>query len=600
MLYMFFDTVELLGLFLLMGGPIFFGIIWRAVYADDDAISVLMHKRILICMLIGAGLFIVASLLSIVSGSGQHSAIFDPTDTQTFSASYQYEFTLIGLLLVPAYIALFHRKVIHSNRFYHIGMTVLALVILWTISITTHTDKEQGLLPLGSNLLHLAITVIWGGGLLSLMVAPWQMHSQFSGQDGTRFWQVVNRFTNLTILTLVFTLMTGSLLTFVHVHSDAAMDSTQYGQALKLKIFVVSLLVVMMLLNLLKFIPALKRGLQGSDFQVTTKLLKRYKIFVSIQAFIIAVILVISGAMTTHVPPDTAPFLNPQSWIMSVDDLPIQVEMRPVAGSVNNVRFEIYLPDTLNFTNGSWMTFSLYMPVSNIGSFENEAIQASSNSYLGEGVFAMPGDWRFEIEFWHAGNELLKGTHDFVVQEQPLREDIKAYLSIHAIGYTIENTVNFIVGVLLIVTFCWLIWQSRTGSAPDWVAVAGMGGLAVGFYMISSVMLVKTYPSTFWKNPEEYSARIIMQGQEDYIAQCAECHGATGKGDGPWALEQQRQVLDLASPHLDVHTDGEIFWWVTYGIPTLDMPPLEDKLSEQQRWRVIHYIRSIRHGIPEE
>ena len=59
-------------------------------------------------------------------------------------------------------------------------------------------------------------------------------------------------------------------------------------------------------------------------------------------------------------------------------------------------------------------------------------------------------------------------------------------------------------------------------------------------------------------------------------------------------------IPDLTSPHMDTHTDGEIYWWIRYGIPSLEMPGYEDVLTDTENWTVINFMRSLRHGVPDE
>ncbi|NNC78112.1 MAG: cytochrome c [Woeseiaceae bacterium] len=51
---------------------------------------------------------------------------------------------------------------------------------------------------------------------------------------------------------------------------------------------------------------------------------------------------------------------------------------------------------------------------------------------------------------------------------------------------------------------------------------------------------------------------------------------------------------------MDSHTDGEIYWWIRYGIPSLEMPPLGDELSDSEIWTTINFVRGLRHGTPPE
>jgi hypothetical protein len=41
------------------------------------------------------------------------------------------------------------------------------------------------------------------------------------------------------------------------------------------------------------------------------------------------------------------------------------------------------------------------------------------------------------------------------------------------------------------------------------------------------------------------------------------------------------------------HTDGELFTWLSKGVPGTAMPPFEAQLSETDRWHVVNYIRGF-------
>jgi putative copper resistance protein D len=41
------------------------------------------------------------------------------------------------------------------------------------------------------------------------------------------------------------------------------------------------------------------------------------------------------------------------------------------------------------------------------------------------------------------------------------------------------------------------------------------------------------------------------------------------------------------------HTDGQLFYWVTSGVQGTAMPAFGNRLSDQERWDVINYIRTF-------
>lgn len=70
------------------------------------------------------------------------------------------------------------------------------------------------------------------------------------------------------------------------------------------------------------------------------------------------------------------------------------------------------------------------------------------------------------------------------------------------------------------------------------------------------------------------------------------CHGASGKGNGPLAASLNPKPVDL-TVHARLHTEGELFWWVTNGIPGTAMPKWEPQLNDLQRWEVVAFIRTL-------
>lgn len=86
----------------------------------------------------------------------------------------------------------------------------------------------------------------------------------------------------------------------------------------------------------------------------------------------------------------------------------------------------------------------------------------------------------------------------------------------------------------------------------------------------------------------------LERGQMVFAAQCETCHGPTGMGDGPAG-----QALDPA-PAPIAHTsqmlsDGYLYWRISEGGHSFGtaMPAWNESLSEQARWDLINYMRSL-------
>jgi putative copper resistance protein D len=77
-----------------------------------------------------------------------------------------------------------------------------------------------------------------------------------------------------------------------------------------------------------------------------------------------------------------------------------------------------------------------------------------------------------------------------------------------------------------------------------------------------------------------------------YATHCAVCHGRGGKGDGPGGAGLPRLPADLTAPHTGQHTAGDLFWWISHGIPRTGMPSFGETLSEDERWDLINLLRA--------
>lgn len=109
-------------------------------------------------------------------------------------------------------------------------------------------------------------------------------------------------------------------------------------------------------------------------------------------------------------------------------------------------------------------------------------------------------------------------------------------------------------------------------------------------------LAVDAYPTTYRRPAVTYQAASIVEGGALYQAHCAICHGSTGAGDGPLRPALRRPPADLRAVHTAQHTAGDIFWWITAGIPAARMPPFGGVLDDDQRWHVINFVRALGSG----
>jgi len=96
------------------------------------------------------------------------------------------------------------------------------------------------------------------------------------------------------------------------------------------------------------------------------------------------------------------------------------------------------------------------------------------------------------------------------------------------------------------------------------------------------------------KNPVAASPASIKAGQQLFQKNCRFCHGADAKGDGPMAPEGTHPP-NLTDDKWDRgSSDGEIYAVIRDGAgPKFDMKGYKSKMTEQEIWNIVNYLRSL-------
>jgi mono/diheme cytochrome c family protein len=90
----------------------------------------------------------------------------------------------------------------------------------------------------------------------------------------------------------------------------------------------------------------------------------------------------------------------------------------------------------------------------------------------------------------------------------------------------------------------------------------------------------------------EPSPESISKGEAIYKKNCQMCHGATGMGDGPAGKRLNPKPSNFQDKEkMASQTDEHLFKHITKGEGP--MPAFERKLKEDERWMVLHYIRTF-------
>lgn len=147
--------------------------------------------------------------------------------------------------------------------------------------------------------------------------------------------------------------------------------------------------------------------------------------------------------------------------------------------------------------------------------------------------------------------------------------------------------------LLFAAAWWWVALGVRHGrAARRGAAVLGVTGIATGTWGLA----VPAFPDTFLRSPVPYLTLSIDSGRRAFAENCVACHGLGGLGDGERAPTLRRPPADLSAPHTALHTAGDLYWWITNGMPEGPMPGFASVLDEEQRWDTVNFLRVFSQG----
>ena len=121
------------------------------------------------------------------------------------------------------------------------------------------------------------------------------------------------------------------------------------------------------------------------------------------------------------------------------------------------------------------------------------------------------------------------------------------------------------------------------------------------FLLCLCLVVFDVFAQDNWVAPFEAKEIVNPYGGNQIAAQkggvlfqklCWTCHGRTGLGDGPAGKNLNPQPKNFTLESIQGQSDGELFWKISNGKGM--MLPYKHSLSEEQRWQLVNFIRSLK------
>ena len=146
-------------------------------------------------------------------------------------------------------------------------------------------------------------------------------------------------------------------------------------------------------------------------------------------------------------------------------------------------------------------------------------------------------------------------------------------------------------------------WR-RFAQSAGFLAALVLASLGIAYTVAPNIPTPPVpFTARFLQNPTPNDPSTIAFGRALYQANCVVCHGPKGLGDGVAAQTLNPRPFNL-QVHVPQHAPGELFYWISDGIPftampawsTIDETTGKPKLSEIERWEIIRYLQALAAG----
>lgn len=561
------------------------------VPAENDAALAVWGAR---WLMLARGLFVLYTLATIASlvshaltvGDG-FTSIPRVLTTTRFGTIWLVRVVMLGFLGNEVFRARWQWSGdvrAKSSLFFALAFGGLLLV---TQGLNSHGAAISAI-PLIVDVIHLLGVVVWVGGLFQLFVTlPTFIRSMDPPYRARMLSAVIGAFSLIAFMMVGIVTVTGIYSMIVQVGSLEAFFNTFYGATLLIKFLLIVPLLALGAFNLIVIRPGAFR--------------RRFNLIVALEVVFAIAVLVAVGVLTSVAPARSAFKLVSPLWLETqrADDLRVTLGIAPGLVGANDFDVRVQDANGQAIADATVVRLLASMAGRDMGVQEIAATNQGKGHYtMRSNLLSVLGEWQVQVLVRRAGRDDALATFAFVTAVQRTPETIQPLLSSNrdiqiGLGLTLFSLVIGIAGAVLIRRR-----GARLFNLGGAIVIAILGTAAiyqtVANAAVAPILITPVAPGSarLMRSPIPLDANQLAAGRDIYQQNCQSCHGITGKGDGPAAVALNPKPFDL-TVHAPLHTEGELYWWVTNGIPGTAMVGWESKLTDLQRWQVVAYIRTI-------
>lgn len=571
----------LASLALLVGQRLFLALIWETALRSNQNIAIRpgVWKTLYRIALIGVLLSIGVGILS-QAGQTTGKELSYPWDPELGRILTETRLGVIWLArLALALLAVWLAGRNESPIKDWVGF-VVNLALLFTVTLTSHAATEaKPLFPILVDWIHLVGMTFWLGGIVYLFTGIRQLQ-QLDDQLRTKLTSLLTRQFSANALVFVAIIgITGFYSAYLRVGDWSGLLTSLYGHVLLVKQGFVAGLLLIAATNLLVISPRLNHErMQGTG---NSKLLSIFgRILILDLTF--AGLLLASVSFLTYIPPakPPAPANTDFTRIQQAGDLKVEINISPAHVGQNEFMLMLISSDGKVISSAKQVLLRFTPNQANIPPSEIQLISDGEMFSAKGSNLSFPGKWQVQAVVRRQAKFDVYANFDLTLQKP---------------GVT-NTTASSRQAGSLILTVGLLAALITISMKPNLVIRFG-AGLPLALLMIGLGIFYLTRPPVVENsqaNPIPPNRESITAGSAVFATNCALCHGASGHGDGPVGLTMNPRPADLTQHAFPgIHTDAQLYEWITNGFPGTRMPAFKSTLSDTDRWNLVNFIRTL-------
>ncbi len=495
-----------------------------------------------------------------------------------FGDVWNVRMLLLTLVALLHGISLFYRDVYPETvRPFWMANTWAAALVLGTWSAASHAAGSPlwPWLAITSDWLHLLAVGFWAGGLATLVVVLPAALRPYADEDRRlALLAALSRFSQVAVLAVAVVVATGIYSAANWLNKPADVVQTTYGASLVAKLLLVGVLLLAGLTH--------HMALRPERYRRWSALIARAQTFsrtLRIEALLVLPVLLAAALLSATpvpIPPLNQQLAEAVAATQTVGDWTVTLTLTPGSPGVNT--YDVLVDDigTQPATSAPNVRLQLVHPALDRRSEWQEAEPVEDGLYVSAGDdIDRAGQWWALVDVVEADGSVTRAAFDWDITEGG------------DVGARNPGVANSMALAAIIAAVGWVLYPSARGYyrrldlSPASVTIA-IGFLvvtilfvAVGVFMIQNTQAqyeASLNPLPQVVNPVLPDAASLERGQALYMSHCAAWDDVTALAD--------RRTRDEAL-------------FAAIGDGWRGLPPCEGAMSNEQRWDVVNFLRTL-------